>query len=102
MGKPTEIPQIASELFEMTKAYLDQEAVQPLKNTGKYTAYSLAAGALFAVGWLLLSIAGLRAIRDALPNTELFSVLAYVLAALSSVLVGGLLMWRASKAKGIR
>ncbi len=102
MGNPAEIPQIASELFEMSKSYLDQEAIQPLKNTGRYAGYSLAAGFLFSIGWLLLSVAGVRAIRDLLPDTELFSVLAYVLGAVGSIGLAALLMWRASKAEGIR
>ena len=102
MADSAEIPQLASELFELSKGYLDQEAVQPLKRTGRYAAFSLSGGALFAIGWLLLAIAAVRAIQDALPSTELFSVLAYVLAALGAVGIGGLVMWRATKAGGIR
>lgn len=102
MSEQAEIPQLASELFEMSKKYLDQEAVQPLKRSGRYAGFSVAAGALFAVGWLLMSIAGLRYITERLPDTELYSVLAYTLAALAAVALAALLMWRATKTKGIR
>ena len=102
MGSPAEIPQIATELYELSKSYLDQEAVQPLRRTGRYAAFSLAGGALYAIGWLLLSIAGVRFAQEMLPDTELYSVLAYVVTALVSVGVAALVLWRASKVEGIR
>ena len=102
VGVSAEIPQLATELFEMSKSYLDQEAIQPLKRTGRYAAFSMAGGGLFAVGWMLIAVAGVRAVRYALPATELFSVLAYILGALAALSVGALLIWRASKAAGIR
>lgn len=100
MSKPTEIPQIASELFEMSKEYLDQEVVAPLRHTGRYLGFSLGGGALFAIGWLLLAVSAVRLAQDLLPDTELWSVLAYVVAAVVLLGVAALLVWRASKAKG--
>ncbi len=100
MSNPAEIPQIASELFDMSKEYLDQEVVAPLRHTGRYLGFSLAGGGLFALGWLLLSVAAVRLSQDLLPDTELWSVLAYVIAAVVLLGVAALLIWRASKAKG--
>lgn len=102
MGNSAEIPQIATELYEMSKSYLEQEALQPLRRTGRYAGYSLAGGLLLAIGWLFLSIATVRYTRELLPDTELFSVLGYVIAALALLGVGALLMWRSTKAEGIR
>jgi len=102
VGESSEIPQLATELFEMSKSYLDQEAIQPLKRSGRYAAFSMAGGSMFAVGWVLMAVAGVRGIQHVLPATELFSVLAYVLGALAALSVGALLVWRASKAGGIR
>ena len=102
MSNPTEIPQLASELFEMSKSYLEQEAVEPLRHTGRYAGLSLGAGMLFAIGWLFLSIAGVRYLQDLLPDTELWSVLAYVITAVVSLGIGGLLIWRATKTESIK
>ena len=102
MADQAEIPQLATELFEMSKGYLDQEVRAPLKRTGAYMKYSLIGGALFSLGWLFLSIAGLRALQEALPESDLYSVLAYVVAAVVSVGAAGLMMWRATKTDGIK
>ena len=87
MAKPAEIPQIASELFDMSKRYLDQETVQPLRTIGRYIGFSLAGGGLLGLGWVLLSIAGLRLVADLLPGGALWSSLAYVIAAVAAGIV---------------
>jgi hypothetical protein len=102
MADQVEIPQLATELFEMSKGYLDQEVRAPLKRTGAYMKFSLIGGALFSLGWLFLSVAGLRSLQDVLPESDLFSVLAYAIAAAASIGTAGLLMWRASKTDGIK
>lgn len=97
MAKPAEIPQIASELFQLSKQYLDQEAVQPLRTVGRYFGLSLGGGALLAVGWVLLAIAALRVVTDVLPEGVLWSVLAYVITAVLAVALGGGLIKIASR-----
>ena len=101
MANPAEIPQLTTELYEMSKAYLEQETVEPLKRPGKYAGFSLGAGILFAIGWLLLSIAGVRLTQDLLPDTELYSVLAYVITAVVGIAVAAGLMGLASRVKGL-
>ena len=102
MANTNEIPSLVSELFEMSKSYLDQEAVAPLKRTGRYAAFSLGGGVLYAIGLLLLSFAALRFAGSLLPESDLYSVLAFVVTALVLIGVGALIMWRASKTGSIQ
>ncbi len=89
MAKPAEIPQLVTELVDMSKAYLQQETVDPLKRVGRYAGFSLAGGLLLAIGWLLLAIAFARWVTDLLPAGELWEVLAYGIAAVGSLVVAG-------------
>ncbi|MCY3538530.1 MAG: hypothetical protein F4Y75_01890 [Acidimicrobiia bacterium] len=85
--KPGEISRLASELFEMSKQYLAQETVDPMRRVAAFAGYSLLAGVLFTLGWLLLTIAGLRLVLDLLPDHALWSGLGYLAAALVAVLI---------------
>lgn len=97
--KTAEIPQLVSELFEMSKDYLEQEAITPLRRTARYAGFSLLGGLLFALGWLLLAVAGLRLAKDLLPDTPLWSVLAYVIGAVVALVVAAVIMRAASHSK---
>ena len=83
----------------MSKAYLDQEAVAPLRRTARYAGYSLLGGLLFAVGWILLAVAGLRLASDLLPDTPLWSVLAYLIAAIATLGIASLIIRTALRSK---
>lgn len=89
MAKPAEIPQLVTELVDMSKAYLQQETLDPLRRVGRYAGFSLGGGLLLAMGWLLLAIAFARWITALLPEGELWEVLAYAIAAISSLVVAG-------------
>ncbi len=95
--KQPEIPQLLSELVEMSKTYLAQETVAPLRRVARFAGFSLLAGLLFAVGWLLLSIAGLRLVLDLLPDSALWSVLGYFIGAVVAVLLALFVMWLANR-----
>ena len=85
MAKPAELPQLVTELVDMSKAYLQQETVEPLKRLGRYAG----CGVLLAVGWLLLVIALLRWTTDLLPEGAIWEVLAYAIAAIVSLMIAG-------------
>ena len=95
--KPPEIPQLISELIEMSKAYLAQETVAPLRRVARFAGFSLLAGLLFAAGWLLLSIAGLRLVLELLPDSALWSVLGYSVGAAVAALMAIFVMWLANR-----
>ena len=90
--KTAEIPQLVTELFEMSKEYLEQETVAPLRRTARFAGLSLLAGVLFAVGWLLLVVAELRWVLELLPDTPLWSALAYVIAAITALVLAALIV----------
>jgi len=97
--KTAEIPKLVSELFELSKLYLEQEAVAPLRRTARYAGYSILGGLLFGLGWVLLAIAGLRLVLDLLPDTMLWSALAYVVGATLALGVALAIMWAAGRSK---
>lgn len=86
MAQIQDIPKLISEFFELAKAYLLQETVEPAKKLGHFAGYSIGAGALWAIALVLLSVAGLRALFGVLPSGAYWEALAYMLFAL--VLVG--------------
>lgn len=99
MSRVADIPKLVSELAELTKAYLVENTVQPLRRIGRFTGLSLLGGILMTVGWVLLSVAGLRLLLSVLPDTPLWSALAYALASLAALLAAAALIMGASRSK---
>lgn len=95
----SEIPKLASELYEMSKSYLEQEAVAPLRRTARFAGVTLLGGLLLAVGWLLLAVAGLRLVQGLLPDTPLWSALAYLIAAVAALAAAFGVVMAASRSK---
>ncbi|MCB1246880.1 MAG: hypothetical protein KDB69_06430 [Acidimicrobiia bacterium] len=86
MAELQDIPRLVTEFVELAKAYLLQETVEPAKKLGYFAGMSLAATAMWAIGLILLSVAGLRALVTVLPDGPYWQALAYVVFAL--LLVG--------------
>jgi hypothetical protein len=63
------VPEIASELFELTKSYARQETVDPLKGVGRYLAYGMLGALALGTGVILLMLAGLRALQTETGST---------------------------------
>lgn len=97
MGNMQELPQMVTELVDLSKQYLQQEAVDPAKRLGRTAGMGLAAAVLWAIGGVLLSIAALRWIVGALRDTTMWSALGYGLAFLAVAAVVGLIGWRMSR-----
>jgi len=97
MAKPAEIPQLVTELVDMSKTYLQQETLDPLKRVGRYAGFSLAGGMLLAIGWLLLAIAFARWITSVLPEGQIWEILAYAIAAVAALIVAGVSLKLASR-----
>ena len=98
--KTVDIPRLVSELFELSKLYLEQEAVAPLRRIGRYAGYSLLGGLLLGLGWVLLVVAGFRLVLDLLPDTILWSALAYLIGAALALGMATSIMWAAGRSKG--
>jgi hypothetical protein len=66
---PKSVPEIASELFELTKTYARQQTVEPLKGVGRYLAYGVGGALALGAGVVLLMLAGLRALQTETGTT---------------------------------
>ena len=63
------VPEVASELWSLTKDYARQETIDPLKGVGRYVAYGFAGAFLGAFGVALLLLALLRALQTETGST---------------------------------
>ncbi len=92
MPGPTELPQLVTEFVDLSKEYLRQETVEPAKQLGRFAGFTVAASILFAIGGLLLAVAGVRGIIYLLPEGPNWSALGYVLAALAIGVIIGMMV----------
>lgn len=99
MSQAADIPKLVSELADLSKNYLVENTVEPMRRMGRFAGWSLLGGILMATGWVLLSVAGLRLLLAVLPDTELWSVLAYVLATAAALLTALLVVLGASRSR---
>ena len=91
MPGATELPQLVTEFVDMSKEYLRQETVEPAKRLGRFAGFTIGAALLFAIGGVLLAIAGMRGIIYLLPEGPNWSALGYILGALAiGVIVGSM------------
>ncbi len=86
MAEIQDIPKLVKEFYELSRAYLLQETVEPAKRLGHFGAYSLGAALLWALGILLLAVGGLRALYDLLPPGPYWEAGSYL--AVAVVLIG--------------
>ena len=89
MAGPSELPELVTEFVDMSKEYLRQETLEPAKKLGKFAGFTIAASFLFAIGGVLLAIAGTRGIIYLLPDGPNWSALGYILGALAIGIVIG-------------
>jgi hypothetical protein len=81
MAQIQDIPRLVSEFYELSRDYLLQETVEPAKKLGHFAGFSMGAAALWAIALVLLSVAGLRAFYDLLPDSPYWEAAAYVIVA---------------------
>ena len=60
---PKSVPEVAAELWALTKEYALQETVQPVKDLGRYLGYGVGGAALGGFGVVMLLLAALRALQ---------------------------------------
>ena len=99
---PKSIPQVATELWELSLAYAKQETVDPLKGLGRYLGYGVGGSLVFGLGSVLLLLSALRALQTETGTTFTgsLSYVPYLIVALAAVLLTALLVWRVVKRKG--
>ena len=97
MADAKELPQLVSELVDMSKEYLRQETVEPAKALGRFAGIGLAAGFVFAIAALFAGLAAYALYRQVLPEGEWWVVLARGLTVLTTGAIAGLIGWRITK-----
>lgn len=94
--EPKSMPEVATELWGLTKDYARQETIEPLKGVGRYLGYGAAGALLLGMGVILLMLAGLRALQtetgDALDGSLSWAPYLIVL-----VVAGTLVLWALSR-----
>jgi hypothetical protein len=62
-GDDKSLPKLATELWDLVRAYAKQETIEPLKGIGRYVAFGVAGSLLLGIGVVLLVLAVLRALQ---------------------------------------
>ena len=68
-AEPKSIPEVATELWAMTKDYASQETIDPLKGVGRYFGYGGIGALLGSIGVILLMLSLLRALQTETGTT---------------------------------
>lgn len=97
MADPKELPELVTELVDMSKQFLLQETVEPAKKLGRFGGLGIAAGFVFAFAALFAVMGAYALYRAVLPEGEWWLVLATGLTVLTAVVFAGLIGWRMSK-----
>lgn len=96
MANPQEIPQIATELVEMSREYLRQETLEPAKKLGKHAGMGVAGALLMGIGAICLAWGLYYGLTMLLPDGEWWVVLARGLTAIAAAGAAGIFAWRIS------
>ena len=94
MPNPQEIPQLATELIDMSKEYLRQETIEPAKALGKHAGMGIGGAMVISLGAFFLVLGLFAGLRMWLPTGEWWEVLARFLTALASAGAAGIVVWR--------
>jgi hypothetical protein len=94
MADPREIPQLTTELIDMSREYLRQETLEPAKRLGRNAGMGLGGALVLGLGAFFLVLALYNALKMWLPSGAWWVVLAKFLTALAAAGGAGLVAWR--------
>lgn len=94
MADPREIPQITTELIDMSREYLRQETIEPAKRLGKVAGMGVGGALLLSLGVFLLAWALYYGLILVFPEGEWWVVLSRIATALVAAGSAGLVVWR--------
>jgi hypothetical protein len=97
MADPKELPQLVTELVDMSKEYLRQETIEPAKKLGRFAGLGLGAGFVFAFAALFVGLGSYALLGQVLPDGEWWMVLARGLTVIVCGGAAGLIAWRMTK-----
>lgn len=96
MPESKQIPELATELYAMSKEYMLQETVEPAKKLGAYAGLGMAGAVAFGVAGVLAVLGVYALFQTVLPATPWFNVLARGLTVVVAGLAAGVIAWRMS------
>ena len=92
MTQVKELPQLVSEFVDLSKEYMRQETLGQAQKLGQFAGFAIGAAVAFALGGLFVSIAGVRLVRELLPEGPNWSALSYIIMAVLLLGIVGLLV----------
>lgn len=96
MPNAQEIPQIATELVDMSREYLRQETLEPAKRLGKHAGMGIGGSVVMALGAISLTWGLYYGLTLFLPEGEWWVVLARGITTIVAAGAAGLIAWRIS------
>lgn len=96
------IPEIGTELWELTTAYAKQETIDPLKGLGRFLGFGVMGAFLLGIGTSLLLLGGLRALQTETGSTFTgnWSWAPYLIVVAGGLALIGLALLRINRRKG--
>jgi hypothetical protein len=94
MAEPQEIPQLTTELIDMSREYLRQETVEPAKALGKAAGMGIGGAMTLGLGAFFFALALYSALKMWLPEGAWWVVLARFITALAAAGGAGVVAWR--------
>jgi len=94
MANAQEIPQLASELVEMSREYLRQETLEPAKQLGQQAGMGIGGAIILSIGAVCLAWGLYYGLTYVLPDGEWWVVLARGLTAIAAAGAAALVGWR--------
>jgi hypothetical protein len=93
------LPTLASELWDLVRAYAKQETVEPLKGILRFVGFGVAGGVSLSIGLLLLALGGLRGLQTLDTFDGNLSWAPYGIVVAVAMLLVALLLSRTGKRK---
>jgi hypothetical protein len=96
---PKSIPDVVQDLWELLKAYAQQETIDPLKGLGRYLGFGIGGAALLSLGVFFLAFSALRALQTQTGDvfTGWRSALPYLIVLIGVGAIAGVAAWRIGK-----
>jgi hypothetical protein len=99
---PKTIPQVATELWELSSAYAKQETIDPLKGLAQFLRNGVAGALVLGLGTFLLLLSLLRLLQTQTDTTFTGSLswVPYLIVVVVAAVLIALVVWRVVKRKG--
>jgi len=96
------IPEVVSELWDLTRTYAKQETIDPIKGLGRFLGAGVPGSILLGIGTILLMLSGLRALQTETGSsfTGNLSWIPYLIVTVAGGILIALAVLRISRRKG--